>query len=111
MFTPHALLVKFRRNISLGLSSVLSSKRAIQVNIAIMWVFVKLWEMMATHRELARRLQELERQIENHDQQILSIFEAIRALMSSPEKTRKRIGFEVKEPRPTYGKRRKRNYR
>ena len=56
------------------LSSVLRSRRAIQVNIAIMRVFVKLREMMAKHRELARKLTELERHLESHDQQIQAIF-------------------------------------
>ncbi len=72
------------------LSSVLRSRRAIQVNIAIMRVFVKLREMMAKHRELARKLTELERHLESHDQQIQAIFEAIRQLMTPPEKPQKK---------------------
>jgi hypothetical protein len=90
------------------LSSALRSRRAIQVNIAIMRVFVKLREMMAKHRELARKLTELERQLESHDQQIQAIFEAIRQLMTPPEKPPKKIGFGVKEGRVLYGKRAKR---
>lgn len=76
------------------LSSVLRSKRAIQVNIAIMRVFVRLKEIISTHKELAYKLNELERKIEKHDEEICSIFEAIRQLMSPPEKKRRIIGFK-----------------
>jgi hypothetical protein len=86
------------------LSSVLNSERAIEVNIAIMRVFVRLREMMATHKELAFKLVELEERLEGHDEQIQSIFEAIRQLMTPPERERKRIGFEAKEAAAPYGK-------
>jgi hypothetical protein len=86
------------------LSSVLRSKRAVQVNIAIMRVFVRLREMLATHKELARKLAELEQHLESHDQQIQAIFEAIRQLMTPPDTRKKRIGFEVKEPPAKYKK-------
>ena len=75
------------------LSSVLRSKRAIQVNIAIMRVFVKLRHMLAGNKELAAKLAELERKLEGHDQKIRSLFEAIRQLMAPPELPRRRIGF------------------
>jgi phage regulator Rha-like protein len=90
------------------LSSVLRSKRAVQVNIAIMRVFVRLREMLATHKELARKLSELENHLKDHDQQIQSIFEAIYQLIAPPEKPKKKIGFEVKEAGSTYSKRGKR---
>jgi len=67
------------------LSSVLNSERAIKVNIAIMRVFVRLREMMATHKELAFKLIQLEERLECHDEQIQNIFEAIRQLMTPPE--------------------------
>ena len=67
------------------LSSVLNSERAIEVNIAIMRVFVRLREMMATHKELAFKLIELEERLEGHDEQIQNIFEAIQQLMTPPE--------------------------
>ncbi len=86
------------------LSSILRSGRAIEVNIAIMRVFVRLQEMMATHKELATMLKELEGRIQQHDEQIVAIFEAIRQLMTPPETPRKRIGFEVKEKRSVYGR-------
>ncbi|MEW6040131.1 MAG: ORF6N domain-containing protein [Elusimicrobiota bacterium] len=75
------------------LSSVLRSKRAIQVNIAVMRAFVKLREILSTHKELAHRLDQLERKIEKHDTEIKTIFEAIRQLMSPPTKPKRPIGF------------------
>ena len=89
------------------LSSVLRSKRAIEVNIAIMRAFVKLRELLATDKEFARRLEGLEQQLKGHDEQIQTIFEAIQQLLTPPEQPRKKIGFEIKESRATYGKRAK----
>ena len=77
------------------LSSILKSKRAIHVNIAIMRAFVKLRQILSTHKELAHKLKELERKIENHDNEIQTIFEAIRQLMMPFEKSKRRIGFRV----------------
>jgi hypothetical protein len=87
------------------LSSVLKSERAIEVNIEIMRAFVRVREMLGAHRDLAARLKELESRIQDHDQQIQAIFEAIRQLMTPPEKPRKKIGFEVNESKGRYGKR------
>lgn len=70
------------------LSSVLNSERAIEVNIAIMRAFVRLREMIATHKRLASKLTELEKRVGSHDHQIRSIFEAIYEL-TQPSK----IGF------------------
>jgi hypothetical protein len=76
------------------LSSVLRSKRAIQVNIAVMRAFVKLRQILSTHKELAQKLRELEYKIGEHDQAIQGIFEAIRQLTTPPpEKPKARIGF------------------
>jgi len=75
------------------LSSVLNSERAIEVNIAIMRVFVRLREMMATHKELAFKLIELEERLEGHDEQIQNIFEAISQLMTPPARERKKLGL------------------
>ena len=76
------------------LSSVLRSKKAIQVNIAIMRAFVTIREMLFANKELAHQLAELERKIERHGADIGTIFEAIRQLMAPPpEKPKPRIGF------------------
>ena len=66
------------------LSSVLNSKRAIQVNIAIMRAFVRLRQVLAAHKELANRLAELENRMDKQDQEIMAVFEAIRELMAPP---------------------------
>ena len=74
------------------LSSVLKSKRARQVNIQIMRAFVKLRELLNTHKELARKLEGLEKK---YDSQFRSVFDAIRALMEGPGAEPKRIeGFK-----------------
>jgi ORF6N domain len=75
VFTEHGILM---------LSSVLNSKRAIQVNIAIMRVFVRIKEMIVTHKDLEQKLYELEHKIGQHETDIQGIFEAIRRLMTSP---------------------------
>jgi hypothetical protein len=68
------------------LSSVLRSKQAVHVNIEIMRVFVRLRQILLTHKELARKLSDLEQRIEGHDEQIQAIFEAIRQLMLPSDK-------------------------
>jgi phage regulator Rha-like protein len=75
------------------LSSVLRSQRAAQVNIAIMRAFVKLREILSTHRELRQKLAELERKLARHDEHIRSLFEAIRQLMEPAKPKPRRIGF------------------
>lgn len=72
------------------LSSVLRSKRAITVNIEIMRAFVKLRQMLASHAELSRRLDELESKYDKH---FKVVFNAIRQLMSPSARKRKEIGF------------------
>ncbi len=80
------------------LSSVLGSERAIAVNIEIMRVFVRLRDLLAGNKELAKRFSELqrrlERRLEEHDQAIADILDAIRQLMApSPGPSKQRIGF------------------
>lgn len=72
------------------LSSVLRSERAVQVNIAIMRAFVKLREMLASHRDLARRLGEME---QKYDAQFKVVFDAIRELMKPAPRPMRKIGF------------------
>ena len=84
------------------LSSILKSERAVKVNIAIMRAFVKLRRMLETNRELAQKFSELERRVGKHDEDIAAIIEAIRQLMTPPEKPRREIGFHVREKAPTY---------
>jgi hypothetical protein len=76
------------------LSSVLRSPRAVQVNIEIMRAFVRLRGILAAHRNLAQRLDELEKK---YDRQFAVVFDAIRELMAPPEpRRRKRMGFRVR---------------
>lgn len=77
------------------LSSVLRSPRAAQVNIAIMRVFVQLRQTLSNHREVARKLADLERKMEDHDGSIRTLFGAIRELMESAEPARREIGFHT----------------
>jgi hypothetical protein len=80
------------------LSSVLSSPQAISVNIEIMRAFVRLREMLASNKELAAKLTELERKLKTHDQAIAGIFDAIRQLMAPPPAPKKQsIGFVTDE--------------
>ena len=79
------------------LSSVLRSKRAVEVNIAIMRAFVQLRELAASNRQLAAKFEELEQRVGNHDQAIRTLFDAIRQMMRPEEKERKSIGFKVEE--------------
>ncbi len=81
------------------LSSVLHSPRAIQVNIAIMRTFARLRHILASHADLARKLEELEKQ---YDKQFRVVFDALRELMDPPAPPRKQIGFGVKERRAKY---------
>jgi len=82
------------------LSSVLNSKRAVKVNIAIMRAFVKLRWALATNRELSQKFSELERRVDKHDEEIAAILEAIRQLMTPPEEPRREIGFHALENAP-----------
>ncbi len=83
------------------LSSVLNSKRAVQVNIEIMRAFVRLRQLMSTHKDLARKLEALEKK---YDAQFKVVFDAIRKLMTPPESGKRKIGFIVKERAAKYRK-------
>jgi len=92
-FTEHGIAM---------LSGVLNSERAIKVNIAIMRAFVRLRRMIDTNREFAQRFSELEQRVGKHDEEIAAILEAIRQLMTPPEKPRREIGFHVREKAGRY---------
>jgi hypothetical protein len=94
------------------LSSVLRSKRAIQVNVEIMRTFVRLRQMLVSHRDLARKIEELEKR---YDAQFKVVFDALRALMEPPVEKKRRVGFQreegsgktTKDAKATKGKERK----
>jgi hypothetical protein len=72
------------------LSSVLRSPEAISVNIEIMRAFVRMRELVSTHRDLAERIDDLEKK---YDERFAAVFRAIRQLMEPPERPRRRIGY------------------
>lgn len=79
------------------LSSVLNSTKAIQVNIAIMRAFVQMRKFFETHKELALKIEELEKSISSHDEDIILIFEAIKQLMEKKNKPMQPVGFKIPE--------------
>ena len=83
------------------LSSVLRSKRAIEVNIAIMRTFVRLRQLLATHEEIARRLEDLEWRQSEQGQQIQAVFETLQRLIDAPgDHQKKQFGFPTSEANP-----------
>ena len=81
------------------LSSVLNSDRAIDVNIEIMRAFVRLREILSTHKDLKHKLHALEIK---YDEQFKIVFEAISSLMFDEEKPKREIGFAIEEPKAEY---------
>ncbi|MCL4354535.1 ORF6N domain-containing protein [Patescibacteria group bacterium] len=77
------------------LSSVLNSERAIEVNILIMRAFVKLREIISTHKKVEGKLKELENKFKEHDDQIVQIIQVINQLITPQENSKKKIGFTI----------------
>jgi hypothetical protein len=84
-FTEHGALMA---------ASVLSSPKAVEMSILVVRAFVRLRQILAANRQLAAKLNELERRIAAHDQNIVALFQAVRSLMAVPEKPKRRIGFK-----------------
>jgi phage regulator Rha-like protein len=95
-FTEHGAIM---------LAAVLNTPRAIEVSVFVVRAFVRLREILATHRSLANKLAELEGRIETHDESIRTLVSAIRQLMAAPERPAKKIGFQLREKRAAYGRR------
>ena len=87
------------------LSSVLNSEQAIAVNIAIMRTFARLRLLLASHADLARKLEDLEKK---YDKQFRVVFDALRQLMEPPDSPAKRIGFGVRERQAQYAVKKRR---
>ncbi len=104
-FSPY-LPFAFTEHGTLMLANVLNSSRAVQASVQIVRTFVHLREMLATNTELSRRLDALEKK---YDQQFKVVFEAIRQLLTPPEKPKRPIGFHVDEPRTRYIVRKKKS--
>ncbi len=75
------------------LSGILNSDRAIEVNIAIMRTFVQLRKLMDTNKELARKIETLEKK---YDEQFQAVFNAIKKLIRQENEPRKQIGYKIK---------------
>lgn len=88
---PHA----FTEHGAIMAANVLNSPRAVEVGVYVVRAFVKLRQFLATHKELAQKLAELEQRVDGHDDAIRQLIEAIRQLMAPPPepKRRGRIGF------------------
>jgi hypothetical protein len=93
VFTEHGAIM---------LASVLNSPVAVEASVRVVRAFVRLREILASNRELAQRLDELERKFEGHDAAIRNLFEAIRQLLIPPEPKGRKIGFHVKEAAARY---------
>lgn len=85
VFTEHGAVM---------LASVLNSDRAIEVNIQIVRIFIQMREMVLTNKDILIRLEQLEKQVTGHDENIHMIFEALKQLLNPPQKPRQRIGFK-----------------
>jgi hypothetical protein len=76
-------------------ATVLNSERAVEMSVFVVRAFVRLREMLASNRELAAKIEELERRLETHDSAIQDLLEAIKQLMAPPEGSRGTIGFQL----------------
>ena len=86
-------------------ANVLNSGHAVRMSVFVVRAFVRLRQMVTTHKEMAAKLEELERRVASHDTHIRSLFEAVRQLMIPPEPDKRKIGFLAKERAARYGKR------
>jgi hypothetical protein len=93
-----ALPNAFTEHRAIMAASVLNTEKTTQISIFVVRAFVKLREMLSTHKELAHKLAELERKLQNHDESIQSLVVAIRQQMKPPETKKRPIGFLVEEP-------------
>ena len=98
-YLPYA----FTEHGALMLANVLNSPKAVQASVQIVRTFIRLREILATHKDLARKLEEMEKK---YDQQFKVVFEAIRQLITVPDsledKPKRQIGFKVDEPKVSY---------
>jgi hypothetical protein len=90
-YSPYA----FTEHGAIMAATVLNSERAVQMSVFVVRAFVRLREMLATNRRLAGKIDELENHLDTHDSEILDLFTAIKELMTSKQKRRVRIGFQL----------------
>lgn len=87
-FTEHGILM---------LSSVLKSERADKVNMLIVDTFVKLNEMLLTHKDILLKLEEMEKKVAGQDEKVMMIFNYLKQFIKEQETPRKKIGYKTKE--------------
>jgi hypothetical protein len=75
-------------------ASVLNSRRAVEVSVYVVRVFVRLRFLVSTHKELSLKLDELERKVSGYDQALAGLIDAIRSLMAQPEPKKRKIGLK-----------------
>ena len=97
-FRPYA----FTEHGALMAANVLRSPRAVEMSVFVVRAFIRLRQWLVNYAELSRRLELMEKK---YDSQFNVVFEAIRQLMTSPEKQPKKIGFQLREKRAAYGRR------
>lgn len=85
VFTEHGVAM---------LSAVLKSERAVQMSIFIVRAFIKMREMLATHADLAQKIEEIERKQKEHGDQLSSVYSVVKQLINPPEGPKKKIGFD-----------------
>jgi hypothetical protein len=88
-YRPHA----FTEHGAVMLASVLNSRRAVEMSIVVVRAFIMLREVMATHRELARKIEELERNQKEHGRHIAAIYDMVKKLVAPPSRPARRIGY------------------
>ena len=87
-FTEHGILM---------LANILKSERAIHVSIHIIEIFVKMREMLLTHKDILLQLEKVEKKLTNHDEDIALIFQYLKQLLNPPQPPRRKIGFRKEE--------------
>ncbi len=88
VFTEHGVAM---------LSAVLKSQRAVQMSIFIVRAFIKMREMLATHAELALKIDEIERKQKEQGDQLSSVYSVVKQLIDPPERPKKKIGFSERK--------------
>ena len=91
-FSPH-LPYAFTEHGAIMAATILNSPKAVEMSVFVVRAFVELREWLSTHRELAEKLEHLERKVSSHDQALAGVIDAIRQLMSPPQPKKRPIGF------------------
>ncbi|MBC9929191.1 ORF6N domain-containing protein [Chitinophaga qingshengii] len=91
-FSPN-MPYAFTEHGAVMLASALNSDRAIAVNIQIVRIFIRMREMILTHKDILLKIEQIEKRVSDHDEQMALVFEYVKQLLSSPQEPRVKIGF------------------